>query len=170
MTASIRALPQHGHNDDGWLQIAPGERFKIRISSKSTNDVFTAIEFVADPGNGVPTHVHQYEDEHFVVLEGVLRVANADTEFDAPAGTTVSIAKGIPHTWCNPSPTIPLRILVVFSPGHIEGLFRGVAGLESCDAAMPGLLTESFGTKLLGPPPQEARYSIDSMRVWPTLP
>src|SRR5215831_21262146 len=82
---------------DGWLQITPGERFRIRTSVKETNGIYTMLEIIADPRNGVPMHIHQNEDEHFVVLEGRLHIANGDKRFDAPAGTTVTIKKGVPH-------------------------------------------------------------------------
>jgi mannose-6-phosphate isomerase-like protein (cupin superfamily) len=48
------------------------------------------LELVADPQNGAPMHVHKNEDEHFVLLEGTLHIANGDKTFDAPAGTAVT--------------------------------------------------------------------------------
>jgi hypothetical protein len=36
------------------------------------------LELVADPQNGAPMHVHKNEDEHFVLLEGTLHIANGD--------------------------------------------------------------------------------------------
>jgi len=36
------------------------------------------LELIADPRNGVPMHIHQNEDEHFIVLEGSLHIANGD--------------------------------------------------------------------------------------------
>ena len=119
---------------DGWLQVTPGERFRIRTSAKETKGIYTTLELIADSRNGVPMHIHQNEDEHFIVLEGSLHIANGDKRFDAPAGTTVTIKKGVPHAWCNLMDT-PLRLLVVFSPGNIEELFRETAERESADIA-----------------------------------
>jgi mannose-6-phosphate isomerase-like protein (cupin superfamily) len=116
-----RSAPQL--SEDGWLQTTPGERFKIRIRAEETQAAYTMLEMVADPRNGVPMHIHKNEDEHFIVLEGTLHIANGDKRLDAPAGTSVTVNKGVPHAWCNLSLT-PLRMLVIFSPGHIEGLFR----------------------------------------------
>jgi hypothetical protein len=74
------ALP-NGHQGNGeWLQITPGERFKIRTSVEETEGAFATHELVADPRNGTP---------------------------------------------------MPL----VFSPGHIERLFREVAARENDDIA-----------------------------------
>jgi len=147
--------------DDGWLQITPGERFKIRTSVKETRGIYTMLELIADPRNGVPMHIHQNEDEHFVVLEGSLHIASGEQRFDAPAGTALTIAKGVPHAWCNLTNT-PLRILVIFSPGNIEGLFRATAARENDDIAA---LAATYGTILVGPPLLEEIHTITSPRT-----
>ena len=150
------------HEGNGeWLQVTPGERFRIRTSTKETRGIYTMLELIADPRNGVPMHIHQNEDEHFVVLEGSLHIANGDKRFDAPAGTTVTIKKGVPHAWCNLMDT-PLRMLVVFSPGNIEDLFRATAARESDDIAA---LAAKYGTLLVGPPLLEEIHSITSPRT-----
>ena len=147
--------------DDGWLQITPGERFKIRTSVKETRGIYTMLELIADPRNGVQMHIHQNEDEHFVVLEGSLHIASGDQRFDAPAGTAVTIGKGVPHAWCNLTNT-PLRMLVIFSPGNIEGLFKATAARESDDIAA---LAARYGTLLIGPPLLEEIHTITSPRT-----
>src|SRR5262249_57806517 len=96
--------------------------------------MYTMLELIADSRNGVPMHVHQNEDEHFVVLEGSMRIANGDERFNAPAGTTVTIRKGVPHAWGNVM-GVPLRVLGVFSPGQIRDLFRTVAPRQRSDIA-----------------------------------
>src|SRR5882672_11869069 len=113
-----------------WLHVTPGERFKIRVSSAQTMGAYSVIEIVADPGNGVPLHIHSKEDEHFIVVEGTLDIANGDRRWDAPAGASVTVRRGVPHAWSNPSDT-PLRMLVIFSPGQIDGLFRASPDLSS---------------------------------------
>jgi len=117
------------------------------------------IEIVADPGNGVPLHIHNKEDEHFIVVEGTLDIANGDRRWDAPAGTSITVRRGVPHAWCNPSDT-PLRMLVIFSPGQIEGLFRATAGVDDVDKITA--IAARYGTKLVGPPLQGTVHSIHS--------
>jgi len=153
------AVLDHQPND-GWLQITPGERFRIRTSVKETKGIYSMLELIADPRNGVPMHIHQNEDEHFIILEGMLHVANGNQRFDAPAGTTVTVNKGVAHAWCNLQ-DIPLRMLVVFSPGDIEDLFRATAARESDDIAA---LAAKYGTLLVGPPLLEEIHTITSPR------
>jgi mannose-6-phosphate isomerase-like protein (cupin superfamily) len=105
------------------------------------------LEMVAEPRNRIPMHIHKNEAEHFIVLEGTLHIANGDETLDASAGTSVTISKGVPHAWCNPLDS-PLRVLIVFSPGHIEGLFREVVGRNSDDIAA---ILDKFGCDTVGP-------------------
>jgi mannose-6-phosphate isomerase-like protein (cupin superfamily) len=149
----------NGHQGNGeWLQITPGERFKIHTSIEETEGAFATVELVADPRSGPPMHVHKNEDEHFIVLEGTLHIANGDKIFDAPAGTAVTVKKGVPHAWCNLSET-PLRILVVFSPGHIERLLRELAVRENDEIAA---MLDNFGCLIVGPPLLEGVYSLNA--------
>jgi mannose-6-phosphate isomerase-like protein (cupin superfamily) len=151
----------NGHQGNGqWLQITPGERFRIHISVEETEGAFAMLELVADPQNGAPMHVHKNEDEHFVLLEGTLHIANGDKTFDAPAGTAVTLRKGVPHVWCNLSES-PLQMWIVFSRGHIERLFREVAARENDDIAA---ILDKFGCLIVGPALLESVYSISSPR------
>ena len=60
---------------DRWLQVTPGECFTIRTSSWDTNGTYVVFEFVAEPRNGVPMHVHDNEEEHFIIVEGTVHLA-----------------------------------------------------------------------------------------------
>src|SRR5437763_15815760 len=82
---------------DRWLQVTPGECFTIRTSSGDTNGTYVVFEFVAEPRNGVPMHVHHNEEEHFIIVEGTVHIANGNKTLDATAGTSVTVAKGVPH-------------------------------------------------------------------------
>ena len=93
-TAEVRAV--RDPDNDEWLQVTPGERFKVRIASSQTMGAYAVIEIVADPHNGVPLHIHGREEEHFIVLEGTLDIAAGDRRWDAPAGTSVTVKRGVP--------------------------------------------------------------------------
>ena len=131
-----------------WSEITPGERFIIRTSSDETNGAFLMIEVIADHRNGTPMHVHQNEDEHFIILEGRGYFSNGGERVDLAAGWSLTVCRGAPHAWCNLSET-PLRMLVLFTPGGIDRLFRETArggDLDSLAAIM-----EKFGTRIVGP-------------------
>src|SRR6516165_8044234 len=44
-------------------------------------------------------HVHHLDDEAWHVLEGSLHFRFEDRELDAPAGSTVFVPAGVPHTF-----------------------------------------------------------------------
>ena len=134
-------------NKSEWLQTRPGERCLIRVSAADTNGVYSLVEIVSDAGDGTPIHIHQNEDEHFIILEGTARIASGDKTFDAAAGTAVTLSKGIPHAWCNLSNS-PLRMVVIASPGGIEEILRLIAKGDDVDIMA---LSEKFGVRNLGP-------------------
>src|SRR6478672_13670192 len=158
-TTEVRSPPDQDGGE--WLQVTSGERFRIRVPSAQTLGAYSVIEIVADPGNGVPLHIHNKEEEHFIVVEGTLDIANGDRRWDAPAGTSVTVRRGVPHAWCNPSDT-PLHMLVVFSPGQIDGLFKAAAGVGDVDKITA--IAARCGTQLIGPPLHETVRSIYSPR------
>jgi len=58
-------------------------------------------------------HIHRSDDEAWHVLEGSLRFRFPDREVDAPAGTTVFVPAGSPHTY---RVTEPSRYLIFLTP------------------------------------------------------
>ena len=57
-------------------------------------------------------HIHHGDDEAWHVLEGTLRFRFADGEVDVPAGGTVYVPAGVPHTYR----AIDARYLIVLTP------------------------------------------------------
>jgi mannose-6-phosphate isomerase-like protein (cupin superfamily) len=121
--SSNRSSAKRASRHNEWSQITPREPFKIRTSVKEAEGAHTTLELVGNPRNGVPMNIHKNEDEHFIVLEGMLQIVNDDPTLDAPAGTAVTVKKGVPHAWCRVSET-PVRLLLVFLPGQIEGCLK----------------------------------------------
>lgn len=130
-----------------WLQTRPGERCLIRVSAAETNGAYSVVEIVSSPGDSTPMHVHQNEDEHFVVLEGTARIACGEKTFDAAAGAAVSLPRHIPHAWGNPSDT-PLRLLATCTPGGVEEVLRLIATGGDIDMMA---LSEAVGVRIVGP-------------------
>jgi mannose-6-phosphate isomerase-like protein (cupin superfamily) len=105
------------------------------------------VEVVSDPGDSTPIHVHQDEDEHFLILEGTARIAYGDKTFDAAAGASVTLNRGIPHAWGNPSDS-PLRLVAIMSPGGCEEAFRIMAKGGDIDIVA---LAAKFCVRVVGP-------------------
>lgn len=132
-----------------WLQTRLGERCLIRISAAETGGAYAVTEIVSDSGDGTSLHIHQNEDEHFIILEGTIRIVYGDKTFDVAAGASVTLEKGIPHAWRNPSKS-RLRMVVMTSPGGCEEILRVVARGDDIEVAT---LAERFDIRTLGPMP-----------------
>jgi mannose-6-phosphate isomerase-like protein (cupin superfamily) len=135
--------------DGEWLQARPGECFLIRIPSAATNGSYSVTEIVASPGDSTPVHLHEKEDEHILVVEGTARVLYGDRTFDAGAGTMISLARGVPHAWGNPSES-PLRLAVTATPGGCEEALRLIA--TSGDQLDLQAIADKFAVRQIGPP------------------
>jgi mannose-6-phosphate isomerase-like protein (cupin superfamily) len=71
-------------------------------------------------GSGPATlHVHHQDDEAWHVLEGTLLFRFADRELEAPAGSTVFVPAGVPHTY----QARDARYLIIMTP-RISALIR----------------------------------------------
>jgi mannose-6-phosphate isomerase-like protein (cupin superfamily) len=147
--------------DEGeWLEVTPGESFNVRLTSETTKGRYTVIEIVVQPQNGVVMHAHHREEENFIIVEGTLHMAKADEVFDLPAGSSVSIPRGVPHAWCNLRQT-PVRMLVIFTPGGPENMFHEIATGKNGD---PAYLLENYGLEIVGPPMVEGLYGFHAPR------
>jgi quercetin dioxygenase-like cupin family protein len=158
---SSNELIDSDEREDEWSEVTRGERCIIRTSSEQTNGAYSMLEVVADPRNGVPMHIHANEEEHFIILEGKALIANGDSRAEVAAGSSITIGRGVPHAWCNLSKDMPLRMLVLFSPGGLEALFRQNAPLEPAEKVA---LANKFGTRITGPALFDDLYTIYSPR------
>jgi mannose-6-phosphate isomerase-like protein (cupin superfamily) len=61
-----------------------------------------------------PLHVHHADDEAWHVVSGALRFRFGDRELIAPAGSTVLVPAGVPHTFGNAGPE-PSRYIIILS-------------------------------------------------------
>jgi len=82
-------------------------------------------------------------------VEGTARVLYGDKAFDATTGTVVSLARGIPHAWGNPTDT-RLRLVITATPGGVEEALRSIA--TSGDQLNQVALADKYAVRLIGPP------------------
>lgn len=59
-------------------------------------------------------HVHYSDDEAWHILEGTLTFRFSDRTIGAPAGTTVFVPAGVPHTYYEVAG--PTRYLIIMTP------------------------------------------------------
>jgi mannose-6-phosphate isomerase-like protein (cupin superfamily) len=118
------------------------------VAAAATNGAYAVVEILSHPGDSTPLHVHQNEDEHFLVLEGTGRIVRGDETFDAPAGSAIALPRRIPHAWGNATDST-LRMIVTCCPGGVEAILPLIA--RGGDIDIKALETK-FAVRVVGPP------------------
>ena len=101
--------------------------FLVKASAETTGGSFSIIEELAPLDT--PSHVHENEDELFVVLEGEHEFTVGDTVFDVGPGAVVFAPRGVPHSHRRIVPRTG-RFLTLVSPAGFEGFFRELSEAE----------------------------------------
>jgi quercetin dioxygenase-like cupin family protein len=70
---------------------------QVRVPGEATRETFTIVQHTGARGYTTPLHVHHYEDEVFLVLEGTLRMICDGDEVVAEAGSTTIVPRTVPH-------------------------------------------------------------------------
>ncbi len=84
------------------------------------------VDSTSPPNSGPPRHIHNNEDETFVILTGSCRIWIEGEEQVAQAGESVFIPRGKEHTF-KVTGSEPCRHLVILTPGGFEGFFADMA-------------------------------------------
>lgn len=130
----------------------PGSAIFHRAKSSDTNGVFSVVELVTEPGQGVSLHVHTHEDELVYVVDGQLEVTLGDQKMTATAGVLALLPRGIPHGFTNTGGT-PSRLLDVILPGTFDNYFVALHnlfdGAGMADEAKLNELAETYGIRYL---------------------
>ena len=101
-------------------------RMFVEVDSDDTGGSVAVVRVFVPPGAGAAPHVHSREDEVFTVVRGHYRFRHGDEEVDAPAGSTLFMRRGIPHTFRNVADE-PGEHLVTLVPGGLEKMFREIS-------------------------------------------
>ena len=89
-------------NDSGpWYEGTHGERIAVRLSNRDTNGMYAIVESVAAPGCATPMHLHRNEAEQVLIIEGAYRIAVGEKVFEMSGGDSITLPRGVPHSWRN---------------------------------------------------------------------
>ena len=87
--------------------------------SEHTPHFNLSIITMAAGRSGPELHVHEDEDDAFLVLDDEMTFALGDDELTAPAGTFVLVPPGVEHTFANPTDH-PVRMLNIHAPAGFD--------------------------------------------------
>jgi quercetin dioxygenase-like cupin family protein len=99
-----------------------GLQVRILAGNAETNNAFALAEITAHPGDFVPPHTHDPEDEMFYVLEGEVEFDISGGPITATPGTFVHIPRGVFHGFRNASDS-DAKLLDLHTPGGFEAFF-----------------------------------------------
>ena len=122
-----------------------------RVTSASTGGEYCTFELLAQPGEGVPLHVHAREDEIYYILDGELEIECGGKLFSARAGAMAVLPRRIPHAFRNAA-KFPARALTVFVPGGFDEFVEELDRMPAADAAdeqKRNLVREKYGIRML---------------------
>jgi quercetin dioxygenase-like cupin family protein len=147
-----------------------GSTLEVLADSAVSDGQVLIMRANAARGSGVPVHVHQREDEIFVLLDGALTVWAGDQRRELFGGGVAVLPKGIPHTYFVTADVA--TILEVIAPGGLEQAFREAGWdlrtpLPDGWACTPGAVAAAMakmGCTILGPPPGSARDNPIAVR------
>lgn len=103
-----------------------GLHLKMLLTAEQTKGSFSLVEIGLQPGNFVPLHTHEVEDEVFYVLEGTVEFEVEDEKIIAEAGTTVYVPKGTFHGFRHVGDA-PARLFDLHTPGGFDQFFEATS-------------------------------------------
>ncbi len=106
-----------------------GETLQFLSTSQDTRGALSEMIFtIPAGGTPPPMHLHPKQHEEVQVLAGSMDLRLNGRRMQVSAGETISIPRGVAHTFGNASQEVPLVAKVSFSPGlNIEWYFTQLA-------------------------------------------
>ncbi len=103
-----------------------GNRLSVFLAGEQTGGTLALMLEWSPPGGGPPFHVHEREDEIFIVLEGQISYCVGGQWSEVRPGGVIFLPKGTPHTYRNDGPT-PARHWIITTPAGFERFFAECA-------------------------------------------
>jgi quercetin dioxygenase-like cupin family protein len=111
-----------GPNVLEWL----GVLYKTILPASETSGAMSIVDSLSPAGSGPPRHVHEREDEAFILLSGEREFWLEGQTFTKGAGETTFVPRGREHTF-RVVGNQPSRHLLILTPGGFEGFFAEMA-------------------------------------------
>lgn len=156
---SINAIgPVGDHHEASWVT---NSLMIERATAEDTGGLYSVWEMWATADGTPPPHMHEHEDEAFLVLEGSMDVTVDGVTTSVGPGGFAFAPRGVPHAFAITSDVA--RLVLIATPGGAETFFRA-AGEPATEMALPvpqppdvPTLVETAarnGITIFGPPPQ----------------
>ncbi len=108
------------------LDFGPDGVATVMLGGEQTGGALTVIMTPVVPGSGPPLHVHEHDDELFLVVEGHISYFSDGRWTDVGPGGVVYFPKGTPHCYRNNGTTLSRHWLLT-TPSGFEHFFARFA-------------------------------------------
>lgn len=107
-----------------YLSVA-GDPLTILLDGNDTGNAYTLMEAILPPGGGPPPHVHEREDEGFLVMDGEVTFYVGDKTILLKQGEFLLAPRGIPHHFVNTGNSEAILVETA-TPSGIEHFFSEI--------------------------------------------
>jgi quercetin dioxygenase-like cupin family protein len=146
----IEAEPMTIHTSTEILDFL-GAQCRVIADAATTGGRYGLVDMIETPaGDMTPLHVHQCEDEGFLVLDGEVTLFLPGREVTLRPGEFFLAPRGVPHT--RRIGDTAARMLVLSSPAGFEQFVSEVAALDDRSPEALGAVGARHAIEMLGPP------------------
>ncbi len=114
------------------------DNITVLLSGDDTDGKMFFGQQIIQPGDSVPPHYHEREDEIITLIEGELEVYLDGAHKRMKAGDTIFLPKFVPHGYKVISDT-PVVTRFCVHPSGLENMFRELAVMEPLEDGSPNL-------------------------------
>ena len=123
---SFNFKPVHVPPDGGISVFLVGDTYTVLLNAAETGGNLSMVEAIVPAKAGPPMHTHHQEAESFIVMDGDLVITAENEEYEVSAGGVVYVPKGTSHKFRNRSDTKPAKMILLFTPGGMDGMFTDI--------------------------------------------
>lgn len=99
-----------------------GSEIRFALTAEHTGGALTLGFATVPPGDGPPPHLHQHEDELFIVVEGRYAFLTDGEWTEVGPGAVVYVPRGSVHTFRNPGESVA-KHWVLTTPSGFEDFY-----------------------------------------------
>jgi len=134
-----------------------GDTIVFKLVGSQTGQGITIGRCTTAPGGGPPLHIHQREDEIFIIESGDIEVSTGENVWQKVApGSVVYLPKGHQHQFRNAGDT-PAHFWLIASPSGFEDFYERCSAIFNAggppDFGKILQVAGEHGMQIVGPPP-----------------
>ena len=125
-----------------------GLQFTAKVGNSDARGAFCLNEVLVVPdAPPVPLHTHANEEESIYILDGELNIEVGNRTIKGSSGSFVLVPRGTAHT-LSLAGTQSAKVLIIFSPAAVQGLFEEIAGQTDMDTIVAA--AARYGMEIVG--------------------